>query len=155
VAAIFGLHPLRVESVAWIAERKDVLSGFFFLLTIWAYARFAQVKVQSSKFKVPRAGGVESSVESREPRIERPEAQGSISSSPLSTFDDRYSTFFYVLSLAFFALGLMTKPMLVTVPFLLLLLDLWPRRRMSKEGAASVQSSVFSVQSLRNEAQRL
>ena len=44
VAALFALHPLHVESVAWVAERKDVLSAFFFLLTLWAYARYAQVQ---------------------------------------------------------------------------------------------------------------
>ena len=42
VAALFALHPLHVESVAWVAERKDVLSGFFFLLTLWAYARYVE-----------------------------------------------------------------------------------------------------------------
>src|SRR5438552_140498 len=53
VAAFFGLHPLHVESVAWVAERKDVLSTFFFLLTIWAYAEYVeQSKVQSPKSKV-------------------------------------------------------------------------------------------------------
>ena len=89
VAALFALHPLHVESVAWIAERKDVLSTFFFLLTLWAYACFVQL--QGSKFKV-QAG-------------------------------------WYLLALAFFALGLMSKPMLVTLPFVLLLLDFWPLKR--------------------------
>ena len=83
VAALFALHPLHVESVAWVAERKDVLSGFFGLTTIWAYVRYAQ----------------------------RP-APG------------RYAL--VVLSLA---LGLMAKPMLVTLPLVLLLLDRWPLRR--------------------------
>ncbi len=89
IAALFALHPLRVESVAWISERKDVLSGFFFLLTLWAYVRYTEeFKVQSSRFKV-----------------------------------------FYASALLFFALGLMSKPMLVTLPCVLLLLDYWPLQR--------------------------
>jgi tetratricopeptide (TPR) repeat protein len=89
VAALFGLHPLHVESVAWVAERKDVLSGLFFLLTLLMYARYVeQSKAQSPKSRV-----------------------------------------FYGLALLFFALGLMCKPMLVTVPFVLLLLDYWPLKR--------------------------
>jgi hypothetical protein len=95
VAALFALHPLHVESVAWVAERKDVLSTLFWFLTTWAYLRYAEeFKVQGSRFKV-----------------------------------------FYGLSLLFFALGLMSKPMLVTLPFTLLLLDYWPLRRM-KPGAS-------------------
>jgi protein O-mannosyl-transferase len=83
VAAIFAIHPLRVESVAWVAERKDVLSGLFFVLTIGAYVRYTR----------------------------RPSATG------------------YTLVAVLFALGLMCKPMLVTVPFVLLLLDYWPLDR--------------------------
>src|SRR5437667_2019270 len=85
VAALFGLHPLRVESVAWVAERKDVLSGLFFLLTLWAYAEHA---TRPS----PRRLG---------------------------------------LVALLFAAGLMAKPMLVTLPVLLLLLDYWPLRRFN------------------------
>ncbi len=83
VAAVFAIHPLRVESVAWISERKDVLSGLFFILTVWAYARFVRQRRRV----------------------------------------------LYVLSVVFFALGLMSKPMLVTVPLVLLVLDFWPLRR--------------------------
>jgi pentatricopeptide repeat protein len=83
VAALFALHPLRVESVVWISERKDVLSGFFCVLTIWSYFKY-----QISKLKV-----------------------------------------FGFLSLLFFALGLAAKPMLVTLPCILLLLDYWPLKR--------------------------
>jgi Flp pilus assembly protein TadD len=91
VAAIFAIHPLRLESVAWISERKDVLSGVFFMLTLWAYVRYVkQVQAQNSKFKIS-----------------------------------------YGLVLLFFALALMCKPMLVTVPFVLLLLDYWPLNRFS------------------------
>jgi tetratricopeptide (TPR) repeat protein len=84
VAALFALHPLRVESVAWVSERKDVLSGLFFLLTIEAYRRW-----------VERPGHVR-----------------------------------YALLLLALALGLMSKPMLVTLPFVLVLLDLWPLGRL-------------------------
>ncbi len=86
VAALFAIHPLRVESVAWISECKDVLSGVFFMLTLWAYIRYA-----------------------RRPGRQR-----------------------YMWVLLWFALGLMSKPMLVTVPCLLLLLDYWPLRRLQK-----------------------
>ncbi len=91
VAAVFGLHPLHVESVAWVAERKDVLSGLFWMLTMAAYIRYT----------------------------ERPGAA-------------RY--LFVVLSLA---LGLMAKPMLVTLPFVLLLLDYWPLGRSKSFGTTS------------------
>jgi tetratricopeptide (TPR) repeat protein len=82
-AALFAVHPLHVESVAWVAERKDCLSAFFFMLTLGAYFRYV-----------------------KEPGFSR-----------------------YVLIVIFFALGLMSKPMLVTLPFVLLLLDVWPLRR--------------------------
>ena len=92
VASLFALHPLHVESVAWISERKDVLSAFFWFLTLWFYAKYVEEsKVQSPKSKVA-----------------------------------------YALALFFFALGLMSKPMTVTLPFTLLLLDFWPLNRLSK-----------------------
>ena len=102
VAALFALHPLHVESVAWVAERKDVLSGFFFMLTLWAYARYAT-------------------------RGQRSEVRGqwSVVRGPWS-LSRLPSSLFYLLSLCFFALGLMSKAMLVTLPFVLLLLDYWP-----------------------------
>jgi len=83
VAALFAWHPLRVESVAWVAERKDVLSSFFALLSLLAYTRFARQKSRRD----------------------------------------------YILALLFFALGLLAKPMIVTLPGLLLLLDWWPLNR--------------------------
>jgi len=86
VAALFGLHPLHVESVAWIAERKDVLSGFFGLLSLWAYAAYARGRRRSG---------------------------------------------YLLLSLVALALGLMSKPTLVTLPFLFLLLDYWPLGRLA------------------------
>ncbi len=86
VAALFAIHPLHVESVAWVSERKDVLSAVFFMLTLAAYVRYA-----------------------RAPSLGR----------------------YFIVSMIF-ALGLMSKPMLVTVPFVFLLLDYWPLRRFDK-----------------------
>jgi protein O-mannosyl-transferase len=103
VAAVFAIHPLRVESVAWVAERKDVLSGLFFMLTLWAWACYAESQ---------------SRAEGRESRAKA-----------ASALDPRLWTLDYWLVLLFFALGLMSKPILVTVPFVLLLLDWWPLRR--------------------------
>jgi len=91
VAALFALHPLNVESVAWISERKTLLSMFFFLLALGAYGWYA-----------------------RKPGIRR-----------------------YLLLAFLFALGLAAKPMVITLPFVLLLLDLWPLRRISGSGAPS------------------
>src|SRR5664280_2936395 len=112
VAALFGLHPLHVESVAWVAERKDVLSTCFGLLTLIFYARYARkwstVEPSSLRFAAPK---------SRETK-----ARG------VPTLD-------YGLALLFFALGLMSKPMLVTWPFVMLLLDYWPLERFKPNRA--------------------
>ena len=120
VAALFALHPLHVESVAWVAERKDVLSTFFWMLTMWAYVRWVQV--QSLKSKVQSRGeevqGPKSNVQSH----------GTRNTQHVSRFTFHDSRF-YLLAIFFFALGLMSKPMLVTLPFVLLLLDYWPLRR--------------------------
>jgi tetratricopeptide (TPR) repeat protein len=89
VAAVFAIHPLRVESVAWIAERKDVLSGVFFMLTLLTYIRYV---------RVPSIG--------------------------------HYLTVIFM-----FALGLMCKPMLVTLPFVLLVLDYWPLKRVRSQNS--------------------
>jgi len=102
VAALFALHPLHVESVAWAAERKDVLSGLFFLLTLLAYVRYA----------------------------ERPGAAR------------------YLASLGLFGVGLMAKPMLVTMPLVLLLLDYWPLKRFAV-AALRTGAQVSSGQLLR------
>jgi tetratricopeptide (TPR) repeat protein len=91
LASLFALHPLHVESVAWISERKDVLSTFFWMLTMWSYIRYVQ-----------------------HPRIDK-----------------------YLLALLFFILGLMSKPMLVTLPFVLLLLDYYPLGRFDKQADSS------------------
>jgi Flp pilus assembly protein TadD len=106
VAALFGLHPLHVESVAWISERKDVLSTFFLLLSLMAYTRYVQ-SVTSGKWQVT----------SGKPVVPSPVT--------------RHSSLYYVLTLVSFALGLMSKPMVVTLPFVLLLLDYWPLGRVS------------------------
>jgi protein O-mannosyl-transferase len=94
VAAVFAFHPLHVESVAWVSERKDVLSGLFFMLTLWAYCRYFL------KPSIPR----------------------------------------YLLVVLFFMLGLMSKPMLVTLPLILLLLDFWPLNRFTKAQTPAVDS---------------
>jgi tetratricopeptide (TPR) repeat protein len=91
IAALFAVHPLRVESVAWVSERKDVLSGVFFMLTLWAYAIYAKSKHNKLRH--------------------------------------------YISVVACFALGLMCKPTLVTLPFILLLLDYWPLGRMQGAGS--------------------
>jgi tetratricopeptide (TPR) repeat protein len=88
VAALFALHPLHVQSVAWVSERKDVLSTFFFMLTLLLYSRYVAIRTVSR----------------------------------------------YLLVLLSYILGLMAKPMLVTVPFVLLLLDFWPLRRFGDGG---------------------
>jgi len=87
-ASLFALHPLHVESVAWAAERKDVLSTLFWILTTWMYVRYT----------------------------EKPDWK-------------RYS-----MIMLFFTLGLMSKQMLVTLPFVLILLDYWPLRRIDGKG---------------------
>lgn len=91
VAALFAFHPLHVEAVAWVSARKDVLSAFFWLLTIWAYTFY----------------------------VTRPEAKR------------------YFLVFTFFALGLMAKPMVVTLPFVLLLIDYWPLNRFDNNRTAN------------------
>ena len=102
VAALFAWHPLHVESVAWISERKDVLSTFFWLLTIIAYARYAQ---GSDKWRV-------ASDQSAAPPV------------------THHSSLFYALALLFCALALLSKPMAVTLPFTLRLVDVWPLGRV-------------------------
>ena len=116
VAALFAFHPLRVESVAWVTERKDVLSGFFGLLALIAYVCYAQ--------------GSWEKAESRKQKAEN----GRQNPATRNTFHVSRFTFhartFYLLSLFFLALGLMSKPMLVTWPLVMLLLDYWPLGRM-------------------------
>ena len=112
-AAVFAVHPLRAESVAWIAERKDVLSGFFFMLTLWAYARYVAAGEQT-----PAGAKLGTKPDKKAPKaILRPAVS-------------RSRGVWYALVLAFFALGLLSKNMLVTLPCVLLLLDFWPLRRI-------------------------
>src|SRR5437667_1777587 len=119
VAALFAWHPLHVESVAWASERNDVLSTFFFLLTLAAYTRYTQ---ESDK-----AAGQGSGV-----RVQESESsiQHQVSSAQSSARSTLHAPLFYALALLFFVLGLMSKPMLVTLPFVLLLLDYWPLQRL-------------------------
>jgi len=104
IAFVFAWHPLRVESVAWIAERKDVLSGFFFMLTLLAYAKYVAAQ-KFSKNQTCRTGAASSRFT---------------------------SSWWYGLTIMIFAMGLLAKPMLVTVPIVLLLLDFWPLNRLSR-----------------------
>ena len=99
VAALFAIHPLHVESVAWIAERKDVLSTLFWLLATWAYVRYASTPTRLR----------------------------------------------FTLVVVLFALGLMSKPMVVTLPFTLLLLDWWPLNRVRSAGTATGQGRSFNL----------
>ena len=109
VAAVFALHPLRVESVAWIAERKDVLCGFFFLLTLWAWTQaVTSGKWQVASDKLQMAG-----------------------KRPAWSLITGHGSLYYWLAVLCFALGLMSKAMLVTLPFVLLLLDVWPLKRVT------------------------
>ena len=120
VAALFALHPLHVESVAWVAERKDVLSAFFFLLTLRAYVRYAERAGVSDQWSVIRNQKCRAGASDNRPRA-------TDHRSPITD----HRLLFYLLSLFLFALSLMSKPMLVTLPFVLLLLDYWPLRRLS------------------------
>jgi Tfp pilus assembly protein PilF len=129
VAGLFALHPLRVESVAWVAERKDVLSGFWFLLTLLIYGKY----VSSAKDRGEQKFEVKNS------RSE-PNSNGTNANSSGSRLTD--SVRFYLLTVVTFTMGLLSKPMLVTLPFILLLLDYWPLRRVQsgeKCGVSSVE----------------
>jgi hypothetical protein len=102
VAALFAWHPLHVESVAWVSERKDVLCAFFWLLTLMAYGKYVvKSKIQSPKSKV-----------------------------------------WYGAALVFFSLALLSKPMAVTLPFVLLLMDYWPLQRSSEFGIQNSKSGI-------------
>ena len=103
VAVVFAVHPLHVESVAWVAERKDVLSGLFFMLTVAAYVSYAR----------------------------RP-----------------FSMARYLAVVVLFAMGLMAKPMLVTLPLVLVLLDIWPLGRWSASPAGQTSGMRLIVEKI-------
>jgi protein O-mannosyl-transferase len=134
VAALFGLHPLRVESVAWIAERKDVLSTCFGLLCMWAYVRY----VEQSKFhsRKPTHSEGMSGAACQAPGTD-PAAGNTHARSSLAACPSRY----YTLGLLLFALGLMSKPMLVTWPLLMLLLDYWPLERFQSKAVSRLTTA--------------
>jgi tetratricopeptide (TPR) repeat protein len=115
VAAVFAIHPLRVESVAWVTGRKDVLSGLFFMLALWTWTRYAQKQSREINLK--------------------PDTE-----SASWVIDPRRWTPDYFLALIFFGLGLLSKAMLVTLPFLLLLLDYWPLNRLSPSASGTRRS---------------
>jgi tetratricopeptide (TPR) repeat protein len=119
VAALFALHPLHVESVAWIAERKDVLSALFFLLCIGFYSRYTG--------SLPAGQGSQAQISSPDSASSTPSASASPDCQWRCQLRGKFA--FYCLSLLCLALGLMAKPMLVSVPFVLLLLDFWPLQR--------------------------
>jgi tetratricopeptide (TPR) repeat protein len=102
VAALFAVHPLHVESVAWVAERKDVLSTLFWFLTLWAYVSYV-----------------------RRPGVWR-----------------------YAAVTTLFTLGLMSKPMLATLPFVLLLLDVWPLERLPLDRGFFAQAKALALEKL-------
>ena len=136
VALLFGLHPLRVESVAWIAERKDVLSALFWLLTLWAYARYAEVQSPRSNVQCPMSKVGRWETGDGRQKIGENAASGftqhATRNTPHATRSTLHAPRYYALSLLFFALGLMSKPMVVTLPFVLLLLDYWPLGRLKQ-----------------------
>ncbi|MEN6449004.1 MAG: tetratricopeptide repeat protein [Thermoguttaceae bacterium] len=108
-AALFAVHPLRAESVAWVTERRDVLSGLFFVLTLWAYLGYVRA-VRNG------ATGSLATCERASVRAARFAAAGR-----------------YLAVMIVFSMGLMVKPMLVTLPCVLLLLDYWPLGRLNEK----------------------
>jgi Flp pilus assembly protein TadD len=125
VAALFALHPLHVESVAWAAERKDVLSALFFLLSLWAYSHYVErAELPSTRVEGPWVGRGNSGPTSTTGQAEHRRYEGVSARGRPSRW--------YALTLLFFALGLMSKAMVVTLPCVLLLLDWWPLRRLQK-----------------------
>jgi len=105
VASLFAINPLRVESVAWVAERKDVLSTCFGLLSIWVYTKYVEHIGPGRRAAILPSGKAAKKQQTR-------------------------TAAYYLLALLFFICSLMSKPMLVTLPFVFLLLDYWPLSRI-------------------------
>jgi tetratricopeptide (TPR) repeat protein len=135
VAALFALHPTHVESVAWGSERKDVLSASFFLLTLWAYREYV----------IAAGARLATTLESSTPAFRAEAGLGRNTPRAIR---------WYLVTLFLFVLALMSKPMAVTLPFVLLLLDFWPLRRLQlpscrdseSNGSPIPQSSPSTVQ---------
>jgi protein O-mannosyl-transferase len=153
-ALLFAIHPMHVESVTWVTERKDVLSAFFFLLTLLAYTRYTQLALRRAGQQVPVAAASLSKRHSRPAAVPSPlplvapvqtggrgEGQGEARANSQSESRLLKSVYF-VIALFFFTLGLMAKPMLVTLPFVLLLLDYWPLDRFSQSAIRLRQLAV-------------
>lgn len=142
VAGLFAVHPAHVESVAWIAERKDVLSAFFGLLCLWAYAAYTRAG-SNKPAGVPGEGTSRPLFLSRGGlRIPGEQNEGTSRPLPfrLAGFVQSGS-FYYGLTLVLLALALMSKAMLVTWPGVMLLLDFWPLDRFGSREAGSVPFS--------------
>jgi protein O-mannosyl-transferase len=123
VAALFAVHPLRVEPVLWVTERRELVCACFGLLTLIAYVRYAQ----SSKEQA----------ESRKQKVESGGGLRSLSHLPASIF--------YLLAVGFYACGVLSKPTLVTWPFVILLLDYWPLRRLDVSRLHAFLSTLFRL----------
>ncbi len=151
---LFGLHPLHVESAAWVSERKDVLSACFFLLSLLSYLRYTTTEYRDSRawqskmvtissfiksplsslFQIPKAFGTLLEKKGKG-RFLHPYNYLSLKGSPDEEKDHFFSYFFrkyYLLSLAFFFLGLLSKPMVITLPAVLLILDWYPLKRFTR-----------------------
>ncbi len=113
VAALFGIHPQHIQSVAWLAERKDVLSAFFWMLTMLSYCFYTSVWKQNGKAARPKSS-------KWKPQGVKP-------------------SYAYALTIIIYCLGLMSKPMLVSLPFVLLLIDYWPLGRFGENGPGTVR----------------
>jgi Flp pilus assembly protein TadD len=149
VAGLFVLHPVHVESVAWVSERKDVLSTLFGLLALIAYTRYADSRRQKAEGRRPKARNSDPASEG----VKRTAVPGSTFDVRCSMLDVQPSPFpslaaggwWYWSALLLFALGLMSKPMLVTWPFVMLLLDYWPLGRLQPNTYNSKPKTVIPL----------
>ena len=142
LAALFALHPLQVDTVAWVAERKNLLSALFWLLTIWAYARYAEGgRLQAGVWRLEEAGRIQESGADATHHVRPPQFRdGERAPRATPPASSLQPPAFYCLALFFFVLGLMCKPVLVTLPFVLLLLDYWPLARLMRHRVATDES---------------